>query len=81
LVGGWRGVAPPPPAAPCPLAASKAVAGALGKPESYVAVTIADGADLLFGGSDAPPGATCTRGGGIGDPGVGCGEGRDEDPC
>eukprot|EP00667_Euglena_gracilis_P029535 EG_transcript_39264 len=36
------------------LAASKAVAGALGKPESYVAVQITDGAALVFGGSDAP---------------------------
>eukprot|EP00448_Togula_jolla_P040270 CAMPEP_0170629914 /NCGR_PEP_ID=MMETSP0224-20130122/33643_1 /TAXON_ID=285029 /ORGANISM="Togula jolla, Strain CCCM 725" /LENGTH=120 /DNA_ID=CAMNT_0010957781 /DNA_START=92 /DNA_END=451 /DNA_ORIENTATION=+ len=35
-------------------AASKAVAKCLSKPESYVAVSVQDGQDLLFGGSEAP---------------------------
>jgi len=35
-------------------ACSKAVASATGKPESYVAVSITDKADVIFGGSDAP---------------------------
>jgi len=36
------------------LAASKAVAKCLGKPESYVAVCVQDGQDVIWGGSDAP---------------------------
>ena len=35
-------------------AASKAVAGCLGKPESYVAVSVQDGQDIIWGGSEAP---------------------------
>ena len=35
-------------------AASKAVAESLGKPESYVAVSVQDGQDIIWGGSDAP---------------------------
>mmetsp|Transcript_32731 Transcript_32731/g.61477 ORF Transcript_32731/g.61477 Transcript_32731/m.61477 type:complete len:216 (+) Transcript_32731:44-691(+) len=35
-------------------AASKAVAESLGKPESYVAVCVQDGQDIIWGGSDAP---------------------------
>eukprot|EP00438_Fugacium_kawagutii_P001250 Skav223446 [mRNA] locus=scaffold350:783546:784181:- [translate_table: standard] len=35
-------------------AASKAVADSLGKPESYVAVSVQDGQDIIWGGSDAP---------------------------
>nr|QNH88552.1 macrophage migration inhibitory factor [Lingulodinium polyedra] len=35
-------------------AASKAVAKCLGKPESYVAVCVQDGQDIIWGGSDAP---------------------------
>eukprot|EP00931_Biecheleriopsis_adriatica_P006488 TRINITY_DN107886_c0_g1_i1.p1 TRINITY_DN107886_c0_g1~~TRINITY_DN107886_c0_g1_i1.p1 ORF type:complete len:249 (-),score=41.75 TRINITY_DN107886_c0_g1_i1:166-852(-) len=35
-------------------AASKAVAKCLGKPESYVAVSVQDGQDIIWGGSDAP---------------------------
>jgi phenylpyruvate tautomerase len=39
--------------------ASKAVAGGLGKPESYVAVSVSDGLSMLFGGSDAPCALAC----------------------
>lgn len=35
-------------------AASKAVAKCLGKPESYVAVSVQDGQDIIWGGSDSP---------------------------
>ena len=35
-------------------AASKAVANCLGKPESYVAVSVQDGQDIIWGGSEAP---------------------------
>ncbi|CAK9113867.1 unnamed protein product [Durusdinium trenchii] len=35
-------------------AASKAVANCLGKPESYVAVLVQDGQDMIWGGSEAP---------------------------
>eukprot|EP00440_Ansanella_granifera_P050833 gb/GFBE01055094.1/.p1 GENE.gb/GFBE01055094.1/~~gb/GFBE01055094.1/.p1 ORF type:complete len:248 (+),score=52.11 gb/GFBE01055094.1/:1-744(+) len=35
-------------------AASKAVAKCLGKPESYVAVCVQEGQDIIWGGSDAP---------------------------
>lgn len=35
-------------------AASKAVAKCLGKPESYVAICVQDGQDIIWGGSDAP---------------------------
>ena len=40
-------------------AASAAVAASLSKPESYVAVCVTDGLDLLFGGSDAPCAVGC----------------------
>jgi phenylpyruvate tautomerase PptA (4-oxalocrotonate tautomerase family) len=40
-------------------AASKAVVMATGKPESYVAVAVYDGADLIWGGSDAPAAIGC----------------------
>jgi len=40
-------------------AASKAIASCLGKPESYVAVCVADGASLIFGGSPAPAAIGC----------------------
>lgn len=40
-------------------AASKAVVSATGKPESYVAVCVNDGADLIWGGSDAPAAIGC----------------------
>jgi len=36
------------------LAASRATAECLGKPEEYVAVMALDGMDIVFGGSDAP---------------------------
>ena len=39
--------------------ASKAVAGGLGKPESYVAVSVSDGVSMLFGGSDEPCALAC----------------------
>lgn len=35
-------------------AASAAVAKCLGKPESYVAICVQDGQDVIWGGSDAP---------------------------
>uniref|UniRef100_A0A7S2U746 L-dopachrome isomerase n=1 Tax=Attheya septentrionalis TaxID=420275 RepID=A0A7S2U746_9STRA len=35
-------------------AMSKAIAQRTGKPESYIAVSISDQADVIFGGSDAP---------------------------
>jgi len=41
------------------VAASKAVSTCLSKPESYVAVCIHDGADVLFGGTDAPAAVGC----------------------
>eukprot|EP00240_Pyramimonas_obovata_P006589 CAMPEP_0118933740 /NCGR_PEP_ID=MMETSP1169-20130426/12322_1 /TAXON_ID=36882 /ORGANISM="Pyramimonas obovata, Strain CCMP722" /LENGTH=184 /DNA_ID=CAMNT_0006876547 /DNA_START=101 /DNA_END=655 /DNA_ORIENTATION=+ len=41
------------------LKASKAVASCLGKPESYVAVCVEDGKDLIWGGK-ADPAALCT---------------------
>ena len=40
-------------------AASKSIASCLGKPESYVAVCVVDGASLIFGGSDAPSAIGC----------------------
>lgn len=40
-------------------AASRTVVAATGKPESYVAVCVHDGADLLWGGSDAPAAIGC----------------------
>ena len=36
------------------LACSKAICAHTGKPESYIAVSIVDKADMVFGGSDAP---------------------------
>jgi len=35
-------------------AASKLVSSALGKPESYVAIAVNDGTDLIWGGEDVP---------------------------
>mmetsp|Transcript_5531 Transcript_5531/g.15247 ORF Transcript_5531/g.15247 Transcript_5531/m.15247 type:complete len:167 (+) Transcript_5531:2-502(+) len=40
-------------------AASKAIEAALGKPESYIAVCVHDGTDLIWGGSDAPAAVGC----------------------
>ena len=40
-------------------AASAAVAAALSKPESYVAVCVTDSLDLLFGGTDDPCAVGC----------------------
>ena len=39
-------------------AASKAVANCLGKPESYVAVLVQDGQDMIWGGSEAGHGGS-----------------------
>mmetsp|Transcript_18106 Transcript_18106/g.41232 ORF Transcript_18106/g.41232 Transcript_18106/m.41232 type:complete len:98 (+) Transcript_18106:363-656(+) len=41
------------------LACSKVVSSNLGKPESYVAVSITDNASVIFGGSDAPTALGC----------------------
>lgn len=38
---------------------SKAMAKHTGKPESYIAVSINDGQDMIFGGSDAPTALAC----------------------
>lgn len=38
---------------------SKAISSNLGKPESYVAVSITDNASVIFGGSDAPAALGC----------------------
>mmetsp|Transcript_17357 Transcript_17357/g.43859 ORF Transcript_17357/g.43859 Transcript_17357/m.43859 type:complete len:190 (+) Transcript_17357:141-710(+) len=40
-------------------AASKAVAKGLGKPESYVAICVNDGADIIWGGEEAPCALAC----------------------
>ena len=40
-------------------ACSKAIAKHTGKPESYIAVSITDKADVIFGGSDAPTALGC----------------------
>lgn len=40
-------------------AASKAIAKGLGKPESYVAIAVHDGADVIFGGKDDPCALGC----------------------
>lgn len=40
-------------------AASKAVASGLGKPESFVAIVVNDGADMIFGGEDSPCAVAC----------------------
>jgi len=54
---------PPPPASIVsphpPSACSAAIASATGKPESYVAVCVNDGASMIFGGSDAPLALGC----------------------
>ncbi|GAX18969.1 phenylpyruvate tautomerase [Fistulifera solaris] len=40
-------------------ACSKAICASTGKPESYIAVSITDKADVIFGGSDAPTALGC----------------------
>ena len=40
-------------------AASKALASGLGKPESYVAVSVSDGLSMVFGGSEEPCALAC----------------------
>lgn len=40
-------------------ACSKAISSHTGKPESYIAVSINDKADMIFGGSDAPTALGC----------------------
>ena len=39
--------------------ASKALASGLGKPESYVAVSVSDGLSMVFGGSEEPCALAC----------------------
>mmetsp|Transcript_14584 Transcript_14584/g.30191 ORF Transcript_14584/g.30191 Transcript_14584/m.30191 type:complete len:97 (-) Transcript_14584:56-346(-) len=41
------------------LAASKALAAGLGKPESYVAICVEDGKDMIWGGDDTPCALGC----------------------
>lgn len=40
-------------------ACSKVISEVTGKPESYIAVTVSDKVDMIFGGSDAPTALGC----------------------